>query len=474
MPGLMMRWIHFATLILIFSLGGCDGVKVDLVMSQVDADGYSVRPLIGVNAGPLRTDAAGDLTDEYVDLGVSMVRTHDFYDALDVSVIFPDFGDPGVYDFSASDPVFDAIVDGGFEPYLRIGESYEAGGAPVPSRDQFDAWAQAAVDIVGHYLDRGSFRYVEIGNEHTNPDFWPRDSSLPEAEQIAKVKEEFHELFILTATALRAAYPELKIGGPGFSPVAASSGGSHWVRDFIIAVRDHRDLVDPGFHIDFVSWHLYSHQPEHYRWVCYHYLDYIADLYMEDVESHITEWNVEHDPETGGDIALTRNTGEGAANLSASWIVMSRFVDRGHFYRGIDARPADDPANPMGYGLLTVDAEYKAIAYAFRLWSEMVQYAANRYELSSTLPGTGIDYDNRWGFYSMAAENGAGDLAVLLANIGSLPVDWKIYRPDGTAAPASAMLIKQIDQDGLYSEFVPTSDRNVIKSDTTQLVLISH
>ncbi|MDZ7271428.1 MAG: hypothetical protein ONB17_07415, partial [candidate division KSB1 bacterium] len=144
-----------------------------------------IAPLLGVNIGPLASPvgpATPDLTQAYQEIGVTMVRTHDFYGPLDMCVMYRDRtrdpSDPGSYDFAASDLMWQGIVSGGFEPYFRLGDSWNNATPPTNAQERAN-WAQAAVEVVRHYREgkwngyATPFRYVEIWNEPDLQQFWP-------------------------------------------------------------------------------------------------------------------------------------------------------------------------------------------------------------------------------------------------------------------------------------------------------------
>ena len=101
----------------------------------------SMKPLLGINAGPVPSGEAGnaDLTEQYRWAGVQEVRTQDFYGLLDLIVMYPDLvTDPdaeGFYDFAGSDKAFAAIVNAGIEPYLRLGDSYNNVRVPATKKE---------------------------------------------------------------------------------------------------------------------------------------------------------------------------------------------------------------------------------------------------------------------------------------------------------------------------------------------------
>ena len=104
--------------------------------------------MLGVNAGPTpQGDPANvDVTAQYKAIGVNAVRTHDLYDPLDMSVMYPDRTKnpalPSSYNFSLSDKAFDTIIADGFEPYFRIGDSWENVSPPANEIERAN-WAAA-------------------------------------------------------------------------------------------------------------------------------------------------------------------------------------------------------------------------------------------------------------------------------------------------------------------------------------------
>ena len=147
-----------------------------------------VQPLRGINIGPLGNLTNPSLTAAYQQRGVNLIRTHDFYGPLDMATMYPDrsrnpllassFNFAGIVgdEFRSSDDTFRAIVNGGFEPFLRLGDSYN--DAAPPTAGQRANWEQAGLQVIRHYRDGqwGGFtsnRYVEIWNEPDNQTFWP-------------------------------------------------------------------------------------------------------------------------------------------------------------------------------------------------------------------------------------------------------------------------------------------------------------
>ena len=99
--------------------------RAEVTITIGKATGATIERLLGVNIGPApagRDPNNADLTSAYQQIGVNLVRTHDFYGPLDMAVMYADrTRDPSEarsYDFKQSDAMWRAIVNGGFEPYF--------------------------------------------------------------------------------------------------------------------------------------------------------------------------------------------------------------------------------------------------------------------------------------------------------------------------------------------------------------------
>ena len=235
----------------------------------------NIKFLSGVNSGPV-TPPGVDLSAEYQDMGVNYIRTHDYYGPCDISQIFPNWdadpADPASYNFGPSDTKVSAIVQGGFTPYFRLGNSWDGPNDPPPD---FDKFATVSVNIVRHYNEgwaggfRFGIRHWEIWNAPDIRRFW---TGTPAG---------FYDMFDRTARALKAHNPNLKVGGPGVT----AAHPPQWRTGFL------QYSVDHSTPLDFFSWHRY--RPG--------FADFAAqaatiqadlDAYgYSKTESHLTEWN---------------------------------------------------------------------------------------------------------------------------------------------------------------------------------------
>lgn len=421
----------------------------DVVVTLGAPEG-AIRPLLGVNLGPLAQGDAGnaDLTVAYQSLGVTQIRTHDYYGPLDMATLYPDQDadptDPASYDFTASDEVFQAILAGGFEPYLRLGDSYSA-------RDGFPAadpraptnprnWVRAAVEVVRHYRDLagGSLRYVEIWNEPDNQQFWDGD------------RRSFTELFVNAAIALKTEFPELKIGGPGLTPAGAlTPQGQAFTRNLLDAVKARQAPLD------FFSWHMYSNDPEQYQSAARFYRSELDQHGLTATESHITEWNTaDRDQASGVSPEAARLGGQGAALLSAAWITLQdEGVDVSTFYRGPD--PTLD--NPTFYGLYYADGRPKRAALVFGFWSQLVAHPQR-------VP---VSLDSDVGVWAIAGRDTGGETVVLIVNPTATAHVWRLA---GISGRARVFAVSDDSEDVVDTE--PDGERVSIGAYTTQLVVV--
>merc|ERR1719399_445054 len=101
----------------------------------------------GVDRGPrcASSTATGSVPDSGASfasslhsLGGQFIRTHDT-DSLDWNLLYPRGGaldadprDPSSYDWTIGDEYFARIVDNGFDPYFRLGTSFNEMGGGLP------------------------------------------------------------------------------------------------------------------------------------------------------------------------------------------------------------------------------------------------------------------------------------------------------------------------------------------------------
>jgi hypothetical protein len=390
--------------------------STDLTITIGSLNNLVIEPLLGVNIGPIPsgTDPRNaDLTTAYKEIGVTLIRTHDYYGALDMSLLYPDRtkdpSDPRSYNFASSDETWKAIIDGGFEPYFRLGDSWNDAKPPANALERSN-WVKAAIEVLRHYRTgrwngfNTSFRYVEIWNEPDNQQFWSKPHTPLEYFQL------YHE----AAVAIKQQFPGVMVGGPAVTQAAAMTPqGKKWTQDFLDFVRQ------KNAPLDFFSWHMYSNSPQEYAEAANFYRSLLDARGFTQTTIHITEWNT--DIKRGADDspeALALRTGSrGAAILTAAWIELQHNdVEVSTIYRG----PDPDIKAPTFYGLFYADGRPKRSALAFSLWSKMTLYPQ---QVSISAPS----YPSLW---MLAGQNDAGNVALIIANTGDKPVSVGISFAD--------------------------------------------
>jgi xylan 1,4-beta-xylosidase len=225
--------------------------KIDVDFSKVVG---TIKPLNGVNDGPIVTRGAFDLSPYYSELGIKHIRLHDvpwtYEDAVDINYVFPrfeaDVNDPKSYDFSLTDYYLKSIFALGAEVTFRLGYSAEWSFHPLihnaPPSD-YAKWAAICVNIVKHYNDgwangyHNNIQYWEIWNEPDGHSFW---SGSP---------EDYFRLYEITSKAIKSYDPKLKVGGPTLATSLS------FLEGFLEYGKNH------NCPLDFASWHIYAAQP---------------------------------------------------------------------------------------------------------------------------------------------------------------------------------------------------------------------
>ncbi|MBF0567019.1 MAG: hypothetical protein HQK89_17475 [Nitrospirae bacterium] len=377
--------------------------------------GKTLRQLTGVNAGPY---PSGDLTNppldaQYKQIGVTMVRTHGFEGPFDMHEIYHDHTkDPNnaqSFNFTDSDVRYRSIANNGHELYLRVGD----GNNPYPPEpENLDNYVTAMVNVVGHYKSgkwngyTGNIRYVEIWNE---PDgaFWP-----------GYTMDYFTEFYIKAAKAIKAAFPDLKVGGPGFGPGATLTDSKKMVVEQFVS-----RLASSGATLDFLSWHMYTNTPNKYTPAASYYRTILNKYGYTSTESHISEWNTDVNGDDTPENVDLRVNAKGAAINTAAWIALQLTdVSVSTFFRGTDS----SMILTSFYGLFKADGTPKKVALAFSLWSKMV----NSREVLST---TGGDSD----FTVLAGKSTDGKIMLLIANTASTAVTYSLNFDKSTGLSTS-------------------------------------
>jgi xylan 1,4-beta-xylosidase len=402
-------------------------------MIQVDfAQAAGVlKPLHGVNNGPISFGSMLDNRHRFRELGVPWVRLHDTNwphpREVDVPQIFPDFNadpeEPASYCFGPTDDYLRSILDTGAQIIFRLGTSIEHYARkryiftpPDPAK-----WARICLGIVRHYSEGWAngipkaVEYWEIWNE---PD-------LGEKMWSGRF-EDYLELYRVTATTLKAHDPKLRVGGP-----AACMYDRPSYAQFIAYCAQHT------LPLDFYSWHLYAPRPEDLVKRAVDIRQLLDAHGFHDTPCFLTEWNFLPAPWEilcSQDEYLRRasferlKSEEGAAFCASTLIKMQDApVDIMNYY--------DAQAMTWFCGLFDYYGVPQKTFHAFKAFKEMLAYP-QRVVASCDIPGVDV----------LAARSADGRAsALLIANFGAH--EGKISIGFAGLAGAAAPVIRLLDRD---------------------------
>jgi len=412
-----------------------------------------VQPLLGVISGPIPpyNSNAPDITEELQDIGITSIRNNDYYnDALDMEGMFGCSGcstypcwscdpkDPLNYNWTLSDELFQSYVDGGFEPFFRIGGEYQCEirnhDYKGPRDYEEDNYIRAAKKVVERYLhwngSQGTFSYLDLWTEYPNSTFWDRSN------------DEFKVFWGKLYDTLKTVYPELKVGGPGLLFtlfIAKGQTDNPKVQETIDFLTY---LYEQNIKPDWISWHLFHLEPADYynggknmRHLLdgtdlFSFVPWAGTGFFENTElicdayylGKIRVDSLGENPQVLPAAMVRKyfNRQEGSATLSAVWMNLQMTdIKRAYYYRANDPASEPDPlsrdsSDALFSGLFFGDSNgsYKPVAYAFKLFSRL--YNNYPYLLSTDgFSEIGIT-DSLW---ILAAENREGKYAVLVSNV---------------------------------------------------------
>jgi hypothetical protein len=338
-----------------------------------------LRALHGINKGPLASGGLIDLTQEHKALGVPFTRLHDCgwpnpY-VVDHHAVFPNpDADPALpesYDFRLTDEYINAVRKTGAEPIYRLGESIEHTTVKRFVHPPKDAakWAAICIGIIRHYNEgwangfHHGIRYWEIWNEPENrPAMW------------SGTDEDYLQLYRVAGTAIKARFPDLKVGGPALGASGSFVHGEFRPTDFVLKflAMCRQDKVP----LNFFSWHCYTADPAELSARAHAVRRLLDSKGFTETESHLNEWNYlpgnTWKPISKGASAIDRErfyremSGDaGAAFLLTSLLELQDApVDVGNFFHG----------EVGGFGLFSEQGVPQPAYRAFRAFQELAQH----------------------------------------------------------------------------------------------------
>lgn len=399
---------------------------------QVDAGKVvgQIHSFQGLNGQPSPAMAGlPNLVEQYKDLRVDQVRTHDFMGPTEIdskfefkngnltwlipdptqragvvkagnaSIIFPDPNadpeKPESYNFGPTDEVLSAIRATGAEIYYRVGRSW---GANINPPADFDKYANVVKHIALHYNKgwAGGFyfkiRYWEFWNEPEG--FW---SGTP---------EQFYSLYEKTALALKSVDPTLKVGGDARAMPFDDGPYREGFFDYCAAHK---------LPLDFYSWHTYaigSADPYDAVRLAKSIRGVLDAHGFPKAESILSEWNLTPDFTEAEKAEL-----QGIHNAAFIGAVLTYFqdapIDHAHFYRG----------DAAWMGLFDLQGKYFKTAYAFKAMGKMLD-TPQRFAVQGT---------DTFGLAALAGRSADGKTVQVLISNYAIPAG---YKPKDMPMPA--------------------------------------
>ena len=394
-----------------------------------------IRPLHGVNSGPMTKVFTYDCRPQFKEMGIPFARLHDVEypygsgEFVDIPCIFRNFDADETkeenYSFGLTDEYLKACMEVGAEPLFRLGVSIEH--APIkrhifPPKD-YAKWARICEHVIRHYTEgwangfHWNIRYWEIWNE----------ANGSSRNQWQGTPEEFYELYCVAATHLKEKFPHLKIGGCAWS--------RHWDK-FIEGFFEYITAKPTRIPMDFCSWHRYYADVE----IAVNssaFVDEVLKRYgYEDAENIFDEWNYMEDWSNQPDSYVKLKNHIGAAQAAASLAAMqSRTSIQVACY--FEADVVKEWCGLYEVDRMSIGAHGKATVrplkpfYAFKFFNAL-------YQMGEAVPAT-ISGD---ALYACAAKgNGRGGL--LLANYGGEDTEVTL---DLQGLPAGEIEVRRVDE----------------------------
>ena len=372
------------------------------------------------------------------ELGVRAVRAHGILD--DDLGVYTEAGGRAVHDFAGIDRVYDELMEIGLRPIVELSfmpaalardpaQTVFSYGAIISPPKDWDRWAALAGDLAGHLIQRyGRDEVVsrwafEVWNEPNLEVFW------------SGTREEYFRLYDVSARAVKAVDPGLRVGGP-------SSAAAGWVWELL------GHLQDSGAPLDFLSTHVYGNVPLDLRPV-------LGAFGRSGTPIWWTEWGTTptHFNQVGDTVFAAAFLLRGMASALGRIDALSHWVASDHF----EELGAPPELFHGGFGLLSVGNLRKPRYWALALLARLG---------GARLPVT-VSGDGAGGLVeALAARDEDGRIGVLAWNvtldqgkIGGDPLLDRRVRLRVPAPPGAVCTVRHYRIDEEHSNVVPAWER---------------
>lgn len=342
-----------------------------------------IRSFQGVNTGPSSPYSPKIFSKDYLNMGIDLVRIHDFYGPCDFDVIFPDFNADtnyhGNYNFKSTDKIVKAIKDVDADIFFRLGYSFNPKVTYIPLKEH-DKWAEIAKHVIMHYNNgwangfNYNIKYWEIWNEPNNDidTFWSGTDT------------EFYKLYETTAKKIKQYDPSLKIGGPALAIDINRGTGGTFAKGFM----NHAKLTNAP--LDFFSFHVYPYNPVQPSKMAENARSFLnAAGFPNSVEIVMSEWNLGGDT---GHKGIMKDLAVSTLAASNYILMQDSEINKAIFYSGND------------HGLLGIFEQFtytwKKIAYVFKIFKDLlantpIRILASGHDATEYAVLAGISLDNK-------------------------------------------------------------------------------
>jgi xylan 1,4-beta-xylosidase len=452
--------VHLSLAVALSACASADGQDVSLSVDFAVPSG-SIRPLHGINKGPLAPGGIFDVIKEQSELGIPFTRLHDCgwpnpY-IVDHHAVFPvpdaDPSLPESYDFRLTDEYIDAVRKTGAEPIYRLGESIEHTSVKRfahPPGDM-DKWTAICIGNIRHYNEgwangfHHNIRYWEIWNEPENrPVMW------------SGTDDDYLRLYRTAALAIKKRFPELKIGGPALGASGSFVNGefqpTEFAANFLTMCR--KENVP----LNFFSWHCYTADPSELVARSRAIRRFLDSNGFTQTENHLNEWNYlpgnSWKPISRSGTANERQRfyGEMAGASGAAFIVASLLelqdapIDICNFYHG----------ELGGFGIFTEQGATLKAWQALRAFHDLVK-TSRRVETSGAVPG-------KLGFAAGLSTNGR-EATMLVSNFSDprseFILEWKSFTWAGGVTAEVRTIDSVSDLSDARSESISSENASV-------------
>jgi xylan 1,4-beta-xylosidase len=222
-------------------------VQVDATAATTPVDRFFDLSIGSDYPGTLiRDDSMAQLKTATDELGFRYIRFHAIFHDVLKTVQVKD--GKLAYDWTGIDDLYDKLLARNIKPFVELGFTPEAlktsdnsifywkGNTSHP---RLDGWAQLIDAFARHIQQRYGVEEVrswffEVWNEPNLDGFWEKAD-----------RDAYFALYDVTARALKAVDPALRVGGP-------STAGAAWVPEFL------EHVAASGVPVDFVTTHTYG------------------------------------------------------------------------------------------------------------------------------------------------------------------------------------------------------------------------